>query len=108
MLPPEPNGHSWDAAVPTTAEQAAAAARKKAAAHTREGQPTWKVSQSRSGHLNCQNWTTPAGKYFGKVYLPGRFSEKLLPENLARMYLKCFIYYANVTRENYKAWVKAS
>lgn len=83
MLPPEPNGHRSDAAVPTTAVQAAAAAREKAAAHTREGRPTQKVSHSRSGHHNCQNWTTLAGKYFGEVYLPGRFSEKLLPENLA-------------------------
>lgn len=62
MLPPEPNGHSWDAAVPTTAVQAAAAAREKAAARTTERQPTQKVSQPKSGHHNCQNWITPVGK----------------------------------------------
>ena len=100
--------HSWDAAVAAAAVQAAAAARGTAAARTRKGQPTQKVPQSRSGHHNCQSWTTPVGKYFGEVYLPGGFSENLLPENLARMYLKCFMYYANVNRENYKAWVKAS
>lgn len=84
MFPPEPDGHSWDAAVSTRAVQAAAAAREKAAARTRGGQPSQKVSQSRSGHHNCHNWTTPVGKYFGEVYLPGRFNEKLLPEKSSK------------------------
>jgi len=50
----------------------------------------------------------PAGKCFGDVYLPGGYSQNLLPENLARMYHQLFMYSAKVNRENYKAWVKTS
>lgn len=64
----------------------------------------------RSHNTNLATTTAKTGssQLENKVYLPGRFSEKLLPENLARMYLKGFIYYAIVNRENNKAWVKAS
>lgn len=108
-LPPEPDAQRRDAAVATAAVQKVAAARGKGNTSPKEGAthsvgPTVQRCLAQLPKLDHPGWK--------KIFWKCTFTEGSVRicslKNPAIMCLKCFMYYANVNTEKYKAWVKAS